>query len=436
MGAAPVNHATPQLPSPANGKPCNLITPTPPVRPFFDRPGCGIPTLVFALLILGCSAADLVQRQQATPPATATLATLLPTFTPSPVPAQTLLIVTPPSEDRPGVIIIPPGMDPNSVLPLLPTNTPAPPPTQAPVMDTATPQPGVPTVPPGAESSPAFETTALPPREPAATPTLVPLIPTSTPTVAATPTPFVAVAAGLVALRTGPAIDYPLLAQLGPGIPVAIIGRNEDASWLEICCISGNTVWVVAAHVFVNNDISGVPVSFAAPPPVPTATPLPTETPTPTVTPTPTRMPFERAIGPQFFPTSNEYITIWAKLYIGVSPYEQPAQGYYLTVLYEGFERPNALGPNASRHHFEFSAPPGSGNRVQYNYKYEFHPLDPATLNSNAGAPWTRLQLIGTGTWIVYVSDGAGNRLSEEVTFTTAPSNPNREIYLGWVRVN
>lgn len=423
MGAAPVKHATPRVPS---GR--DLITPTPRLRRW------GVPTLVFALLILGCSAADLVQREQAAPPATATLATLLPTFTPSPVPAQTLVIVTPPSEDRPGVIIIPPGMDPNSVLPLLPTNTPAPPPTPAPVMDTATPQPGAPTVPPGAEASPAFETTALPPGEPAATPRVpsgrVPLIPT------ATPTPFVAVAAGLVALRTGPAIDYPLLAQLGPGIPVAIIGRNEDASWLEICCISGNTVWVVAAHVVVNNDVSGVPVSFAAPPPVPTATPLPTETPTPTVTPTPTRMPFERAIGPQFFPTSNEYITIWAKLYIGVSPYEQPAQGYYLTVLFEGFERPNALGPNASRNVFEFSAPPGSGNRVQYNYKYEFRPPDPATLNSNAGAPWTRLQLIGTGTWIVYVSDGAGNRLSEEVTFTTAPSNPNREIYLGWVRVN
>jgi hypothetical protein len=183
--------------------------------------------------------------------------------------------------------------------------------------------------------------------------------------------------------------------------------------------------------VRVANDISAVPVSAAAPPPVPTATPLPTETPTLTPTPTATLPPFDRAIGPQFFPTSNEYITIWAKIYIGVSPFEQPLPDHFLTVKFEGFERPNALGQVPSKDVFEFSAPPGSGNRVQYNYKYEYRPPDPATINSDA----TRLQLIGTGTWTVYVSDGAGNRLSDEVTFTTAPSNPNREIYIGWVRV-
>jgi hypothetical protein len=247
----------------------------------------------------------------------------------------------------------------------------------------------------------------------------------------ATPTPYVVVDSGLVALRTGPGIDYPLLAQLGPDIPVAIIGRNDDSGWLEICCVSGQTVWVVTNHVRINNDISGVPVSAAPPPPVPTAPPLPTATSTPTPTPTATRPPFDRAIGPQFFPTSNEYITIWAKIYIGVAPFEQPLAGYYLTVNFEGFERPNALGPVPSKDVFEFSAPPGSGNRVQYNYKYEYRPPDPATVNSEA----TSLQLIGTGTWTVYVSDGAGNRLSDEATFTTAPSNPNREIYIGWVRV-
>ncbi len=158
---------------------------------------------------------------------------------------------------------------------------------------------------------------------------------------------------------------------------------------------------------------------------------MPTETPTPTLTPTATRPPFDRAIGPQFFPTSNEYITIWAKIFIGVSPFEQPLENQFLTVKFEGFERPNALGPVVSRSVFEFSAPPGSGNRVQYNYKYEYRPPDPATINSEA----TRLQLIGTGTWTVYVADGSGSRLSDEVTFTTTPSNPNREIYIGWVRV-
>jgi hypothetical protein len=391
-----------------------------------------IPIALFVLLMLGCSAADLVQRQreEAIPTETPTQAALLPTFTATPVPPQqTVVIVTPPSTDQPGVIIVPPGMDPSSVVPILPTSTPTPTssPTETPTV--------IVIVPP--ESNPVSllptptPLQAVPPVIEAPTFTPVPLIPTETPTPTQTPTPFVQVESGLVALRTGPGIEYPLLAQLGPEIPVAIIGRSEDSAWLELCCVSGQTVWVVTTHVKVNNDIRGVPVSAAAPPPPPTATPIPTDTPTVTPTPTATLPPFDRAIGPQFFPTSNEYVTIWAKIYIGVSPSEQPLEGYFLTVQFEGFERPNALGPVPSKAVFEFSAPPGSGNRVQYNYKYEYRPPDPATINSDA----TRLQLIGTGTWTVYVSDGAGTRLSDPVTFTTAPSNPNREVYLGWVRV-
>jgi hypothetical protein len=190
---------------------------------------------------------------------------------------------------------------------------------------------------------------------------------------------------------------------------------------------------VATQHVTVSNDIANVQVSFAGPPPTPTPSATPTETPSPTPTPTATGYPFERTIGPQFFPTSNEYITIWAKLYIGTPPTEVPAEGYYLTVKFEGFERPNAAGNVASTNVFESSAAPGSGNRVQYNYKFEYRPPDPMTVDPNSQV--TPLQLIGTGDWTVYVSDGLGTQLSEEVTFTTAPSNPNREVYIGWARV-
>ena len=181
----------------------------------------------------------------------------------------------------------------------------------------------------------------------------------------------------------------------------------------------------------VVNDAGGVPVSVVAPAPPPTATLIPSPTPTETVTPTPTRYPFEKAIGPQFFPTDNQFLTIWGKLYVGVSPYEDPAPGYYLTVQFEGFVRPNSAGNIASTDTFEYSAPPGSGSRVLYNYKYEYRPPDPATVGGDA----TPLQLLGTGTWTIYVSDGLGTQLSDAVTFTTAPSNPNREVYIGWVRV-
>ena len=398
-----------------------------------------IPLGVLLALSLGCSAADLVQRSRptATPKPTATL---LPTFTPTAVAVQTLIIVTPPSAGQPGVIIVPPGTDPDTVLPIQPTPVPTLPPTAVPG-EQATPTPivvqpiGQPTesVTPSSltpvatpEATASSEASLLPTPTP---PAELTAIPTKTPP--ATATPYVLVASGLVALRTGPSLDYPLLAQLGPSIPVAIIGRSEDGAWLEICCVSGQSAWVVAAHITVVNDAGGVPISLAAPAPPPTATPIPSPTPTETVTPTPTRYPFEKAIGPQFFPTDNQFLTIWGKIYVGVSPYEDPAPGYYLTVQFEGFERPNSAGNIASTDTFEFSAPPGSGSRVLYNYKYEYRPPDPRTIGGDA----TPLQLLGTGTWTIYISDGLGTQLSDPVAFTTAPSNPNREIYIGWVRV-
>lgn len=370
----------------------------------------------------------MVQRRRATPtPLPQPAGVLVPTFTPTPIAMQTLIVVTPPSEGQPGVIIVPPGMNPESVIPELPSATPALPPTIA----------------PGALLTPGAVTSPLQPESPLLAPTVTPQptgteLPTPTPTIpptaTLTPTPYIQIESGLVALRTGPGVEFPLLAQLGPGIPVAIIGRSEDGSWLQICCISGQTTWVVASHVTIHNDISMLGASQVGPPPTSTPTGTPTMTLTPTPTPTATPFPFERAIGPQFFPTSNAYITIWAKLFIGVPPLEEPAEGYYLTVTFEGVPRPNAVGNVASTHVFEYSAPPGSGNRVLYNYKYEYHPPDPKTVDTQN--PVSAIELLGAGTWTVYVSDGAGTRISEPVTFTTAPQNPNREIYIGWVRVH
>jgi hypothetical protein len=413
---------------------------------------------IFLLLILGCSAADLVERQRETPAPTEVVA-LAPTFTPTPIVLQTLVVVTPPSDGKPGVIIVPPGMDPNTVLPATPTPipiiTPSPP---SPLVEATQAAPTIPQAPEsplltaeapgtGLEQQPLEQPTPIAPPAETIEPVLVPtdtptpmggqpadsFPPAETPTATPIPTPFVIVNSGLVALRTGPGVEYPLVAQLGPNIPVAVIGRNTDNTWLEICCVSGATVWVASQHVQVQNDIFTVAQSVAGPPPTETPTATPTETATVTPTPTATSYPFERAIGPQFFPTDNESLTIWAKLFIGTPPLEVPAEGYYLVVKFEGFVRPNAAGNVASRDVFEFSAPPGFGNRVSYNYKYEYRPPDPKSLDPNSSA--TPLQLLGTGTWSIYVADGAGTQLSEEVTFTTAPSNPNREIYVGWVRI-
>ncbi|MCX6046098.1 MAG: SH3 domain-containing protein [Chloroflexi bacterium] len=367
------------------------------------------------LVTLGCSASDLLSRPTNTPVPTRPPA---PTFTPTPETILPLVIVTPPHDGTPGVIIVPSGIDPNQVIALPTTAVPTPTPT-------ATLNPLASPIPP----------TLTPTPIPSETP-----LPTFTPPPTLTPTPFVAIASGAIDLRTGPGVQYPLVYQLGPNIPIPLVGRNQEGTWWQLCCVSGATVWVAATHVQVHNSPEAVQVVAANPPPPPTPTIPPPPTGTATPTPTATLYPFERAKGPEFYSTNNEYLVIWAKLYVGApggaENLEAPAPGYFLKVNFEGFNRPNTSTERASADEFDITAKgasSGAGNRVKYNYKYEYRPPDPEAGDTNGQR--TRLQLLGTGTWTVYVVDGAGNQLSAPVTFTTAPDNDRREVYIAWIRL-
>jgi hypothetical protein len=182
----------------------------------------GLAFLVLLLTTFGCSAANLLETQVATPIPTRTL---LPTFTPTPASVQAIIIVTPPLNGTPGVIIVPPGVDPQQVIPIPPTPLP-------------------PLVTPPTE-------TATPTETPTPTPTETP-----TPTPTLTPTPYVVVDSGYVALRNGPSVEFPLVAQLGPQIPIAIVGQSPDGGWLQLCCVNGTSVcpgrWEYAAHAHGN----------------------------------------------------------------------------------------------------------------------------------------------------------------------------------------
>lgn len=381
---------------------------------------------------MGCAVTDLLVPATPTPVPTRVLA---PTFTPTPEALQPLVVVTPPRDGTPGVIVIQPTIDADKVIIAIPpTDTPTPLATDTPTI-TPTPMPAELT----ATAEILTAQAALTPAAGVPGTTPGPGLPTPTPfptetfTPEPTATPYIVVDSGYVALRTGPGPEYPLVAQLGPGIPIAIIGRNTAGTWYEVCCVNGFSVWVASTHVRVVNETEAVALVVAQPPPTPTPTFTPTETATVTPTPTATPYPFERAIGPQFFPTENQFLTIWIKLFIGTPPTEEPAPGYFVSVKFEGFDRPSTNTVLPSYDRFEWSAPPGAGNRVQYNYKYEYKPPDPQKLDPPSTE--TPLTLLGTGTWSVYVSDGAGKQLSDLVTFTTSPSNPNREVYIGWVRV-
>lgn len=383
----------------------------------------GLAFLVLLVSTFGCSAANLLESEVVTPIPTRTL---LPTFTPTPASVQAIIIVTPPLNGTPGVIIVPPGVDPQQVIPIPPTPTPL-----------VTPTPATPPT-----------ETATPTETPTATPTETP-----TPTPTLTPTPYVVVDNGYVALRSGPGVEFPLIWQLGPNIPIAIVGQSPDGNWYQLCCVSGSPVWVAATHVRVSNNPQNVALVAGSTPPTPTATLPPTPTGTPTFTPTPTPYPFQFSLAfngvkqPIFSPTENRFVTIWVKLHIGFMPFQAgcdpnvankdaPAEGYYLKVLFQGFDRPSTNGLQASTARYDCSAPPGFGNRFEYNLKYEYRPPDPASLNIPAPTPTPNAeQLIGTGTWTVYVIDGAGNQISDQITFTTQPGNTYREVFMAWQRI-
>jgi hypothetical protein len=404
--------------------------------------------------LLACSAGDLRVRPTPTPPPTRPVA---PTFTPTPDFINSLVVVTPPNQGTPGLIVVPPGVDPSSLIPIpatttsTPSATPSatPPPTATPTAQatetpaeatplptatgpTATPQ-RVGVIIPPPSNTPTASPTATP--TPSATPTLTPVPPPPT----ATPTPYVLVMTGLVNLREGPGVEYPLVAQLGPNIPVAIVGQNPEGNWLQICCVNGGSVWVAREHVQTVNDTSTVGLVLAELPPTATPTGTPTLTPTITPTPTVTPYPFQVAEGPLFFATSNELLTIWVKVFSGAGGGQTPLPGYFLKVLFRNradgstFEsRPNTKGEAPSKDTFEYNVPPGpgSGNRVQFNYKYEFLPPDPKEEDRDTSD--TRATLID-GYWRIYLVDGAGTQLSDAIEFNTLAGNTNREVYVAWM---
>ena len=395
------------------------------------RPACCAFLVAISLLLASCSTNGLFSRATPTPTPTRTAA---PTFTP--IAAGENIIVLTPGSQTPGVIIVTPGVNPRTLIPVPPTETGTPTATSTPEPAATPTATATPTVGPGTLVSPLATPTPTQTETPTQTPTFPPTstsTPTNTPT--QTATPFVQVASGLASLRSGPGIDFPLVAQLGPDIPVAIVGQNPAGTWYQICCVNGESVWVAKAHVDTLNDTSGVPPVLGSTPPPPTMTYTPTPTPSITPTPTPTPYPASVSWGPLYFPTNNELLSIWVKV---AGPGGEPLSGYYLHVEFRNREdnsafeqRPNTRGEQPSSDRYEYNVPPGdaSGNRVEYNYKYEFIAPDPAA--ENPATTETRLTLID-GYWRIYLMDGEGQQVSDAIEFNTLLGNNNREVYVAW----
>ncbi len=362
-----------------------------------------IPLGVLLILSLGCSATSLVQRA----PTPFPTRQLQPTFTPlPPTPTRLVLVVTPGSDTAPGVIIVPPGVDPASVLP--PTATPTPTPIASPT----------PLVPPTETLTPGPSPTPTETPAPTATPSMTPTL---------TPTPFVQVVTALANVRSGPGLDYPVITQLPGETQITLVGRNPEGTWLQICCVNGESVWIAANVVEVVNDVVQVALMVTGPPP--TATETPTVTPTPTAT--AIIYPFEIAEGPIFMPTNNGFLSIWGKIYVGEYEEGLPLEGYYYDVSFLEFERPNTLGDVRSKTYYDRLFRQSLPEREKpFNYKYEYKPIADENLNNRNDA----IIAIGSGNWTVILRDGEGRQMAPAVVFRTDTNNPHREIYIGWIR--
>ncbi|MBC8448032.1 MAG: PD40 domain-containing protein [Chloroflexi bacterium] len=146
-------------------------------------------------------------------------------------------------------------------------------PTAVPPTDTPTAEPPAPTptpVPPTDTPTPIPPTdtpTSIPPTD---TPTAVP--PTDTPEPTATPEPAAPQAvigdSGLN-VRGGPGTNYPVIATAPPGGSFAIVVKNGDASWWQICCVGPDDKegWVFASLVTVEGATSGIEVAKEIPEP-------------------------------------------------------------------------------------------------------------------------------------------------------------------------
>ncbi|MFN8494562.1 MAG: SH3 domain-containing protein [Caldilineaceae bacterium] len=256
-------------------------------------------------------------------------------------------------------------------------------------------------------------TVTLTPTIPTATFTATP---THTPTSTATPTPplapFVKVIGTPVDLRTGPGETYPVVAKLGPNVPLPINGRDTTGEWWRVVA-NYDEAWIQQSEQITVGNVSTPSLTAYVTPIFYNLAP----TALPTFTATPTPPPFERADGPFRSTSTNNRVTVLAKIYVGLPGSEQALPGYILHVEFKADDtlnytpQPNQSGWVMSQDQFSVGV-----TGVFYNYKYEFSPVP-------------------KGQWQIWLTDSGGQRLAPEETFTTDPKTFEREIYVAWIRL-
>lgn len=83
------------------------------------------------------------------------------------------------------------------------------------------------------------------------------------------------VVTGALNVRSGPGINFPVVAKTYQGHVVALLGRNSNSTWARVRLFSGQEGWVNAGPQYIQPSvaISSLPIVNGAPAPAPTPTP-------------------------------------------------------------------------------------------------------------------------------------------------------------------
>ena len=249
---------------------------------------------------------------------------------------------------------------------------------------TFTPTPVLPTpIPTAAPPTPTPEPPTATPELPAETPEVIVIEPTTEIVVEESPTPEeptpasqpaqVEVTAPTVNLRSGPGTGYNRVGQVSRGQKLDIVGKNPAGDWWQVTAPNGQPAWIINSgqYTSASGDTGAVVVAENIPTvaPRPTSPPRPTAVPQPTATAAPAYSFTKMGNDPR--PNSNPIVTFFAGLYNSALDLTKPVSGYKLVVV----------APSGESKEVEFGAhflrgDPGLAGEFLYNAKIEFPAAD------------------------------------------------------------
>lgn len=74
-----------------------------------------------------------------------------------------------------------------------------------------------------------------------------------------------------VNIRSGPGLQHEVVAWAEPGMLLRVIGRDEDADWLQVCCVQGESGWIAGTFLAIRGDDALVELPVEATSPTATA---------------------------------------------------------------------------------------------------------------------------------------------------------------------